>query len=44
MTVAMAIGTHNLSVAPIIIAVIIIGVAVYFIRQRRRNNPNGRDK
>jgi len=36
MTIAMTIGTHNLSVVPIL-AVIIIGVAIYFIRQRRRN-------
>jgi hypothetical protein len=44
MTIAMTIGTHNLSVVPIILAVIIIGVAIYFIRQRRRNQPNGHDK
>ena len=44
MTIAMAIGTHNLSVVPIILAVIVIGVAIYFIMQRRRNPPNGHDK
>jgi hypothetical protein len=44
MTIAMTIGTHNLSVVPIILAVIIIGVAIYLIWQRRRNQPNGHDK
>jgi hypothetical protein len=44
MTVAMAIGKHNLSVAPIIIALIIIGVAVYFIWKRRSDRPNGGSK
>jgi hypothetical protein len=44
MTIAMKIGTHNLSVVPIILAVIIIGVAIYFIWQRRRNPSNGHDK
>lgn len=39
----MTIGTHNLSVVPIIITVIIIGVAIYFITQRRRKPPNGHD-
>ena len=32
----------TLSVAPIIIALIIIGVAVYFIWKRRSDRPNGR--
>ena len=41
MTIAMAIGTHNLSVVPIILAVIIIGVAIFFIMRRRRKPPNG---
>ena len=42
MTIAMSTGTHNLSAVPLIIlALIIIGVAVYFIRKRRRNPPNG---
>lgn len=42
MTVAMAIGTHNLSAIPIIIlAVLIIGVAIYLIRQRRKRPPDG---
>ena len=40
----MTIGTHNLSAVPIIIAVIIIGVAIYFIMQRRRNSQNGHDR
>jgi hypothetical protein len=44
MTVAIAIGKHNLSVAPVIIAVIIIGVAIYFIWKRRSGRPNGGDK
>lgn len=41
MTIAMTIGTHNLSVVPIILAVIIIGVALYFIVRRSRKPPNG---
>lgn len=42
MTIAMAIGTHNLSAAPIIIlAVVIIGVVIYFITKHRKNPPNG---
>jgi hypothetical protein len=43
MTIAMAVGTHNLSVAPIILAVIIIGVAIFFAMRRRRKPPNGHD-
>jgi len=42
MTIAMTIGTHNLSAVPIILAVIIIGAAI-FIMQRRRKPPNGHD-
>lgn len=42
MTIAMAIGTHNLSAALIIIlAVVIIGVVIYFITKHRKNPPNG---
>ncbi len=42
MTIAMSTGTHNLSAVPIIIiALIIIGVAIYLIRKRRSNRPNG---
>jgi hypothetical protein len=37
----MTIGTHNLTAVPVILAVIIIGVAVYFITRRRRK-PTGR--
>jgi preprotein translocase subunit YajC len=44
MTIAMAIGTHNISVVPVILIVIIIGVAIYFIMQRRRKSPDGHDK
>ncbi len=44
MILAIAIGTHNLSAVPVILAVVVIGVAVYVIRQRRRNQPNGRDR
>ena len=41
MTIAMAVGTHNLSVAPIILAVIIIGVVAFFAMRGRRKPPNG---
>lgn len=44
MIIAMNIGTHNLSVVPIILAVIIIGVATSFMIRRRRNPPNGHGK
>jgi predicted PurR-regulated permease PerM len=44
MTIAMTIGTHNLGVVPIILAVIITGVAIYLIRQRRGKRQNGHDK
>lgn len=44
MTLAIAIGTHNLTAVPVILAAVIIGVAVYVIRRRRRNQPNGRDR
>jgi len=44
MTIAMSIVAHNLSVAPIIAAVIIIGAAAYFIMRHRSNSPNGHDK
>jgi hypothetical protein len=43
MTTAMSVGSHNLSAGPVILAVIIIGVA-YFRWQRRRRPPGGRDK
>jgi LPXTG-motif cell wall-anchored protein len=44
MTIAMSIGAHNLSAVPIIIlALIIVGAAIYFIRQRRKNPSNGHD-
>ena len=35
-------GTHNINAVPIVVAVIIIGVTIYFIMRRRRNPPNGR--
>jgi preprotein translocase subunit YajC len=43
MTIAIEAGTHNISAAPVILAVIIIGVAIYFIMRRRsrRNPPDG---
>jgi hypothetical protein len=42
MTIAMSIGAHNLSAVPfIILALIIIGVAIYFIKKRRSNPPGG---
>jgi hypothetical protein len=37
----MTIGTHNLTAVPVILAVIIIGAAVYFIARRGRK-PTGR--
>lgn len=43
MPIAIAIGSHNISAVPIILAVIIIGVAISFIMQRRRKPPNGHD-
>jgi LPXTG-motif cell wall-anchored protein len=44
MTTAMSTGTHNLSAVPIVIlALIIVGAAIYFIRQRRKNPSNGHD-
>jgi hypothetical protein len=42
MPIAIAIGQHNLSAAPVILAVIIIAVAIYFFWQHRRNRPSGR--
>jgi preprotein translocase subunit YajC len=44
MTIAATIGTHNISAVPVIVAVIIIGVAIYFIMRRRRKSPGGHDK
>ncbi len=44
MTIAISIGTHNVSVLPIILAVIVIGVAIYVIRRRRRNPRSGQDR
>jgi hypothetical protein len=41
MELAIAVGQHNLSAAPVILAVIVIAVAAYFIWQRRKNQPNG---
>jgi hypothetical protein len=43
MTIAMTIGTHNLSVVPLILAVTIIGVAISLIMRRSRKPPNGHD-
>jgi LPXTG-motif cell wall-anchored protein len=37
-------GMEHVPVIPIILAVIIIGVAIYVIRRRRRNQPNGHDE
>jgi hypothetical protein len=44
MTLAIAIGTHNISAVPVILAVVVIGAAVYFFWQRRRNQPKGHDR
>jgi LPXTG-motif cell wall-anchored protein len=44
MTTAMSIGTHNLSAVPIVIlALLIVGAAIYLIRQRRKNQSNGHE-
>ena len=43
MTIARAIGSRNLSAVPVIIAVIIICVASYFIMRRLRKPPSGHD-
>lgn len=44
MEIAIAIGKHNLSAAPVILAVIIIAVAIYFFWQRRKNQPGRHDR
>ncbi len=44
MTVAMTIGSHNLSAVPVILVVLIIGIAIYVIRQRRSRPPGGHDR
>jgi preprotein translocase subunit YajC len=44
MTLAIAIGTHNLSAVPIILAVVVIGAAVYFFWRRSRNQRSGHDR
>ena len=40
-TIATSVGAHNLSAVAILILALIIGIAIYFIRKRRRNPPNG---
>jgi uncharacterized protein HemX len=44
MTIAVSAGAHNISAAPVILAVIIIGIVTYLITQRRKNRSNGQDK
>jgi hypothetical protein len=44
MELAIAVGKHNLSAAPVILAVIVITVVAYFIWQRRKNQANGPGK
>ena len=44
MTIATAVGAHNPSALPVILAVIIIGVAIYVIVRRRRKPPDGHGK
>ncbi len=44
MEVAIAVGQHNLSAAPVILAVVLIGAVIYFFWQRRKNQPNGHDR
>jgi hypothetical protein len=43
-TPAMEAGMGHVPVVPFILAVIIIGAAIYVIRRRRRNPPNGHDE
>ncbi len=42
--VAIAIGKHNLTAVPLIVILILICVAVYFVWQRRRNQRDGHHK
>jgi hypothetical protein len=44
MTIAISVGAHNLSVFPVILAVIIIGVVLYFTLWRRRKPPDDRGR
>jgi hypothetical protein len=41
MEIAIAIGKHNLSAVPVILAAVIIGAVIYFIWRRRRNQSDG---
>lgn len=34
----------SVPIVPIVLALIVIGGAVYFIRQRRKNRPDGQDR
>ena len=43
MTIAITVGAPNLSVIPVVLAVLIIGVAISFLARRRRKPPNGHD-
>ena len=44
MELAIAAGKHNLSAVPVILAVIIICAAAYYIWRRRKNQPNSPGK
>jgi hypothetical protein len=39
MTIAISAGTHNISAAPVILAVLIIAAVGYLIWRRSRNRP-----
>ena len=44
MTIAISVGAHNISVFPVVLAVLVVGVVLYFTRWRRRNRPGGDDR
>jgi hypothetical protein len=39
MTIAISVGAHNISAAPVILAVLIIAAVGYLIWRRSRNRP-----
>ena len=44
MTIAISVGAHNISVFPVVLAVLVVGVVLYFTRWRRRNRPGDDDR